>query len=230
MRIIGHMVVGPGESDRYLIQVLERAYLWADVIHVALDADATQREVDDVIAMADAWQQLEVRWADHEAVFRQAAWESMELAFYPTDEDYILVFDADEVVHDYAMVKKAARMYAGKRIGFTFHEMWSPTQYRIDRLWKPYPAWIMFPYRRGGRFQTKKLACGREPTYVGTLPRGPVVADVLHYGYAKPEDRQVKYDRYMALDGGKYHNMEHIRSILYDPSLAEWGKGGLLRV
>ena len=166
VRVIGHMVVGPGEVDRYLFQVIDRAYLWADEIHVALDADAGDPEIDLVMTAVDAWQQMPLRWRDHEGKFRQAAWESMVEAVHPTDEDFILVFDADEVIQDYDMVQKAAKMYPGQRIGFTFHEMWSPTHYRVDRRWRPYPAWIMFPFRHGGRFVDKALACGREPSYV----------------------------------------------------------------
>lgn len=230
MKIIGHMVVGPGEADRYLLQVTDRMYLWADEIHVALDADAGDAEIDLVKSVADAWQQLPLRWVEHEGRFRQAAWESMVEALRPTDEDFILVIDADEVVHDYDMVRAAAKSYPGGRVGFTFYEMWSPTHYRIDRLWKPYPAWVMFPFRHGGRFVDRRLACGREPTYARLASKGPIVSEILHYGYAREEDRIAKHQRYLDLDGGLFHNPEHLRSILYPPSLMEWKKGGLLDV
>lgn len=226
--IIGHMIVGPGEADRYLWDVLKRVWLWADVVHVALDASSGEKEEEVVAAGADSWERLPIRWIDHEARFRQAAWEGMVEARQPTEEDFIFLIDADEVVHDYEMVGQAAKSYPGQRIGFTFHEMWSFTHYRTDRLWRPYPAWVMIPFRHGGRMRDRPIACGREPTYANGLPKGPIVSDLLHYGYARESDRKAKYDRYMAVDGGRFHNPEHLKSILYSPDLVEWTKGGLL--
>lgn len=230
MRVIAHMVVGPGEAERYLDQTLTRIQLWADLIYCAIDARASTDEFDVVRYRATHWQVLGSTWEDHEGKFRQAAWASMEQAVNPTGQDFILAIDADEVVHDYAMVQLAAREYPNSRIGFKFHEMWSPTHYRVDGKWKPYEAFIMFPYKPSGIFKDRPIACGREPTYVGTLPIARVVSDMLHYGYARPGDRKYKLERYMRLDGGKYHDVNHLRSIGHTPALEPWIKGGLLDV
>lgn len=228
MRVFCHMVVGPGEADRYLGPVLDRARMWADYLHVTLDARASEEELAVVTFRADGWEQLSISWEDHEGRFRQEAWRMLELAG-PTSEDFIVCLDADEVIVDHDIVKPAAREFPGHRIPFRFHEMWSKTEYRIDGHWKPYQASIMFPYRPKGYINDKALASGREPTYTRLLPEAKVVGDILHYGYARAEDRQYKYDRYMRLDGGRFHARSHLESIIADnPGLMRWEKGGLL--
>lgn len=229
--IIAHLIVGPGEGDRYLEQVLKRTHSWADQVHVALDPAATIKERELVNVWADSYSVLPATWEEHEARFRLNAWTRLEEAYNLSREDFIVCIDADEVIHDPSLVREAAKEFPGQKISFTFHEMWSADEYRIDENWKPYQAAIMFPYRTHGSFRDRALACGREPTYVSAIPpaRNPV-SDLLHYGYATEKDRQAKYERYMRLDGGKFHNVNHLKSILKPPALHKWEKGGLLDV
>lgn len=230
--IIAHMVVGPGEADRYLDQVLDRAYQWADHIHVALDPRAGEAEERIVSEYAYTYGRVNLTWEEHEGKFRQEAWWQMEESVEPSENDYIFLIDADEIVHDYVVIRKAVREFPGQRLGFVFHEMWGPNVFRIDGHWSPYPAWILIPYQRDGYFKDRALACGREPTYASTIPvSGKPVGSILHYGYAREEDRRAKHDRYMRLDGGKYHNPNHLQSILQEKvSLQQWDRGGLLDV
>lgn len=228
--IIAHMVVGPNEADRYLAQVLERARTWAHAIFVGLDPSAGAPEENLVASYADAWTWLDVTWEAHEGRFRQAAWEKMEETVRPVETDHVFCLDADEVVHDYPMVEAISREFPGKKIGWTFHEMWDAKHYRVDGHWKPYDAWVMIPYRPFSVFRDRAIASGREPSYASTVPIGPVVGKILHYGYARSEDRIAKYERYMRLDAGKYHNLKHLQSILHTPSTVEWKEGGLLDV
>lgn len=231
MRVIAHMIVGPGEADRYLAQTLERVTWWADQTHVVLDDPAGNDEMEVVEAWADSWQHSTYVWADHEGYFRQNAWNLMEQAVTPDTDDFIVIIDSDETIIQADMIQKVAVQHAGKRIGFRFHEMWSATHYRIDGHWKPYVAHIMIPYRPGGHFKDQRIACGREPTYANQIPKvGVPIADILHYGYADDADKAWKYTRYMTLDGGKYHNLAHLKSIIAPPSLKEWNQGGTLRV
>lgn len=222
------MVVGPGEADRFLEPVLDRALMWADVLHVTLDARVGEKEQAAVSHRADAWERIDLSWEDHEGRFRMEAWKMLE----KTDigpGDYVVCLDADEVIVDHPMVRPAALEFPGYRIPFRFHEMWSEDHYRTDGHWSPYQASIMFPYVANGYFKDRALACGREPTYVWLLPEAKVVGDILHYGYSRPEDRRQKYERYMRLDGGRFHARSHLDSILADrPSLMKWEKGGLL--
>lgn len=231
MKVIAHMVVGEGEADRYLEQTLERVTWWADITHVVLDSPASDNEIKIVGKWADSWQHSNYTWADHEGEFRQNAWNLMEANTEPEPNDFIAVIDADETVVQHDTIQRAAREHGGKRIGFRFHEMWSATHYRIDGHWKPYNGYVMIPYRPHGQFKNRRIASGREPTYAANIPTiGNPIADLLHYGYADDADKGWKYTRYMALDGGRFHNLAHIQSIIRPATLKLWDKGGTLRV
>ena len=229
MRIFAHLVVGPGEAGRYLPSVLDRTARWVDEIFVALDPTAGEQEFDVAREFTNHTAWMPEPWVDHEGRFRQNAWDAMSVTLQPTHQDMILLLDADELVVDPEPLRDVVRHNAGSRIGFTFHEMWSLTHYRTDGFWKPYPAWIMIPWKPDGQIRDRALACGREPTYAVNVPKvGLPISSILHYGYALKEDRESKYERYMSLDGGQYHNLNHIQSIIATPQLAEWRKGGLL--
>ena len=65
------------------------------------------------------------------------------------------------------------------------------------------------------------MACGSEPDYVGLnrvfVPGDPL--QLLHFGYAHPDDRKEKFDRYVSHAG---HNLNHVMSILSQPTLQPW--------
>ena len=230
--IIAHMVVGPGEADRYLDPVLARASEVADVIHVALDPFATPHEKNVALTWADSvTHTAEPGFTEHEGQYRTRAWMDMEQTIGPELGDQILLIDADEYIHDPDAVKKAGREFPYFRIGFTFYHMWGGDSYRIDGGWTPSVAHILIPYQQGGRHSDKKLACGREPLYAQNIKsQGIPASDMLHYGYYDDADKTAKYVRYTTLDGGKYHSLSHIKSIIQQPSLARWEKGGLMDV
>jgi hypothetical protein len=235
MKIIAHMVVGPGEASRYLDVVLERAKYWADELIIAIDSaesvEALAKEEQIVSEHADAYYFLANKWATHEGRCRQEAWNSMVSVSQPTEDDYIFLIDADEVVVEHQHIRGAVVQHHGKRLGFTFRHMWTPKEYRVDRLWAPTTAWVLIPFRKGGTFRDRPIACGREPTYADNIPRlDRSVGTILHYGYMLDADKESKFRRYMTLDGGQYHNREHLRSILWPPSLEQWEGGGLIHV
>jgi hypothetical protein len=229
MRIIAHMVVGPGEADRFLATVLERVSDWADIVHVALDLVATDNEDMASRKAADYVTRLSTTFVEHEGRFREEAWHQMEDVVQPELGDYIVCIDADEIIHDAAAVRKGIKEFPGKRLGVTFHHMWNGTHYRVDGQWRPHVAYIIIPYRFQGHHADRLMASGREPTYAQNVPvHGHPVSDILHLGYLRDEDKRMKHDRYMLLDGGKFHSNAHIQSIMMTPSLERWAKGGLL--
>ena len=230
--IIAHMVVGPGEADRYLDPVLARVSEIADRIHVSLDPIAGIGELDVAMTWADA-----VTWTaapgflEHEGQFRTRAWMDMEQSVGPEVGDSVLLVDADEFIHDPDAVKKATREFPEQRLGFTFYHLWGGDSYRVDGGWAPHVAWILIPYRVGGKHANKKMASGREPLYArNETQHGIPVSDILHYGYFDDADKTEKYVRYTTHDDGKYHSGAHIKSIIQTPSLKQWEKGGMLNV
>jgi hypothetical protein len=49
-----------------------------------------------------------------------------------------------------------------------------------------------------------------------------------HLGYIHDSDKESKYERYSQLDGGKFHNLNHINSIIDpNPVLIDWGNFGI---
>jgi hypothetical protein len=49
-----------------------------------------------------------------------------------------------------------------------------------------------------------------------------------HLGYILDEDKQIKHERYTEIDGGEFHNLSHINSILdTNPVLIDWGTFGI---
>lgn len=224
------MVVGPGEAARYLDAVLERAFIVSDEIVCFLDP-STDRDTEELCAdyTNHVVRSYEHSWGGHEGLFRQGAWDALTFTVNPTHDDHILILDADELIVDTDAVEKAVRDYPQHRLGFLFHEMFTMSDYRTDGHWKPYPAWIMIPFRKGGRIAERAMASGREPTYAANIRRVDTpIANVLHYGYAKAADRHRKFERYMELDGGNYHSIDHLRSIIQTPQLAAWEGGGLI--
>lgn len=225
------MVIGPGEHERYLPQVLERISWWADDVFCALDLPTGTKERK----IAEQWtsnvKDIPYTFLDHEGRFRQAAWWMMEEQLAPDTDDLIVCIDADELIVDHASVRRVAKEYPGQRIGWLFHHMWNSTHYRVDSLWKPSIAWIAIPYRASGSFVDRPLASGREPTYALQIPRVEQAAGpLLHYGYAMEKDQKMKHERYRRLDGGKYHQKAHLDSIIRKPVLEEWKGGGELHV
>jgi hypothetical protein len=44
-----------------------------------------------------------------------------------------------------------------------------------------------------------------------------------HLGYARDEDKVIKHKRYMSIDKGEFHNIQHIESIVDpNPVLVNW--------
>jgi hypothetical protein len=49
-----------------------------------------------------------------------------------------------------------------------------------------------------------------------------------HLGYTYDEDKKSKYERYSNLDGGKFHQIDHINSIVDpNPVLIQWENFGI---
>lgn len=102
--------------------------------------------------------------------------------------------------------------------GHTASYLTSP-QVRVDGFWGKIAGTRLFRYQPHGQFSGRAMGSGAEPTYVlkGKIHESSGV-HLMHYGYAWPEDREAKYQRYSSLEHG--HNNAHIQSILQRPTLA----------
>lgn len=229
MKLIAQMV-GRNEADRFLPDVLEHLKQIADVIVFTDDAstDSTPDIAEEYGAIV--YRNDEPMFAVHEGKLRKGAWDNLQQ--HAEVGDWILCIDCDEKLYATKPgmdIEVLMRQDQFDVLNINFVHMWNETQFRVDKLWKPHPSQRMFRYFLGGTFADRALACGSEPLYVRTLMRRgrfmPNTGLVMqHLGYIRDEDKKAKYDRYMKLDGGEFHNGAHIESIMDEhPILQDWG-------
>lgn len=233
MRLIGNMVAR-NEADRYLPEVLE--HLSGIVDEIVFSDDASTDNTLNIAKQYGAhtysspWDHS--MFSENEGQLRQWSWAN--LSQHAQDGDWILAIDADEKLYETfpGVTVRDLMMSDAFIINIKFVHMWSDTHFRVDKLWKPTNSQRMFRYRRGAVYRNRRLACGAEPTYVMEMMRfkNNYLVDsglvMQHLGYVKDEDKRMKYDRYMTLDKGEFHNIDHLTSIMdKNPELVEWDMG-----
>ena len=228
MALIANMV-GKNEADRYLEEVLD--HLRGVVDEIVFTDDCSTDNTPDIAREygAQVYSTDETLFTKNEAQLRQTAWHNLEK--HAKIGDWILAIDCDEKLWSTSPTSSVDKLMMQPNydvLNIRFYHMWNETQYRVDKAWVPGNSSRMFRFFYGGSFGDRRLACGSEPSYVQTLiRRGRYLADtglvMQHLGYIRDEDKQAKYDRYMALDGGDFHAKTHIESIIDpDPVLKDW--------
>lgn len=236
------LMVTKDEENRYLQSCLQWAFTFLDSVFVyddlSLDGTATIAAREGaIVEYRDA---NDPTFLDNEGVFRNNSWLAFEERVRPDENDWVLALDADDFfvgscrpggLQNYqrlAMEEYASHAeYVGRdSVALTFHQVWKNELgiwTRQDGYWPKDKRPQLFRYRRGGtmiRDPKKKLATGCWPTYADHEPLTTVsYGGMLHYGYARDEDKKAKYDRYSSHKG---HGGEHIESILKPAKLAEW--------
>lgn len=228
MRVVANMI-GRNEADRYLKEVLEHMKPLVDEIVFTDDAssDATPDLASD--AGAIVYRNPVQLFNKDEGKLRTNSWKNLEN--HIELGDWVLAIDCDEKLWSSGPEVSLHKMLETTSMavaGITFYHMWNETQYRVDKLWAPMLSTRLFRYFPGGVYRDRKLACGAEPTYVYDLVQtGNFFSDtgliMQHLSYMTDEAKQMKYDRYMKIDGGAYHNRAHLESTLDpDPVLVDW--------
>lgn len=253
--IYGLMVV-KDEEERYLQSCLQWASRFLDLIFVyddlSLDNSAgIAGQEGAVVAYRD---DATPTFMENEGLFRDAAWKAFEKKIEPSEDDWVLALDADDFfvgsvagVNVESLERTALDDYISHAeyvnkisVALQFHQVWrndTGVWLRSDGWWKKDKRPQLFRYRPDGtmvRNAEITLATGCWPTYANASPLTNVsYGGVLHYGYARDEDKQEKYDRYMGKieqDGKKQrHDKKHIKSIIETPQLVEW-KGNVPKV
>jgi glycosyltransferase involved in cell wall biosynthesis len=225
-------IVGRNESNRYLEEVLERLSTQVDKI-VFTDDCSTDNTPQIASKYCEVFQTESPLFTEHEGKLRAFAWGNLENV--ASLGDWVLAIDCDELLYhsSEADLRDVVKVSPYDVINIKFYHMWNETQYRIDKAWAPTNSSRLFRYQSGGGFINRKLACGSEPNYVVDWVRQRNYwADsglmMKHLGYVKDEDKQAKYERYSTLDGGEFHNINHINSIIdTNPALINWGNFGI---
>lgn len=222
-------MVGKNESTRFLEPVLKRLSQQVDKI-VFTDDCSEDNTVEIASKYAEVFKLDTSMFSEHEGNLRFHAWKNLEL--FAKEGDWILAIDCDEMLyHENDLdLKSVLDQSPNDVVNVRFYHMWNNSQYRVDKLWAPNNSMRIFRFKDNGTFLDKKLACGSEPTYViqwvrqrNYYPHSGLM--MQHLGYLRDEDKQIKYDRYMSLDKGEFHNLNHIRSIIDEnPVLVNWNK------
>lgn len=207
--LVAHLVV-KDEADRYLSECLSALAPLVDRIHVF---DDRSHDTTPHIANA-AGADVHIRphscpsFLDHEGQFRQAAWESMGKLPHHA---WVVCVDADEF-----FTGEIQPLCTGMNKAFRVREVFNVTngkpQVRIDGYWDRVTALRLVPWTEHSEFPDLRLGCGSVPEIHASA--GFAIVDrpeILHYGYARKEDRVAKYRRYTNFRG---HNPRHVSSIL----------------
>jgi hypothetical protein len=244
MRIFG-FIVAKDEAERYLDFVLFHNGWGLDGLFFYDDqsADATREIAEWRFATVARRPDSVPSFVEHEGRFRQAAWEAFEEAMLPTPEDWILAFDADEVLvcstpgryeaerfDNYPALEASCKEAVTRdalAVILQFHEVFAvgedleDLEIRVDGYWGTIAGPRLFRYQPGGRIRDSHYGCGSVPTYVmpGTAVAPTEPLSFLHFGYALSADQLRKYERYVGHAG---HSADHIESILRRPSLQTW--------
>jgi glycosyltransferase involved in cell wall biosynthesis len=233
-KIIAQMV-GRNEANKYLAEVLER--LKSQVDEIVFTDDCSDDNTAEIASKyANVYKTPKPMFTTHEGRLRRYAWLNLEN--HATEGDWVIAIDCDEMLYDSSDITKTdIRQILNSSekdvVNVRFYHMWNDTQYRVDKLWAPNNSSRIFRFMSGAMFRDRALACGSEPTYVLDLinQRNYFVNSNLimqHLGYIKDEDKQSKYERYSTIDGGEFHALNHINSIVDpNPVLINWGNFGI---
>lgn len=216
MKLVASAIVR-NELGRYLEPWIGHLREFCDELVLVDDAST-----DDTAAIAKAWgatvfRSSEPRFDEHEGRARQQLLE-FTLAREPT---HVLAIDADEFVVDGPRLRRElAGEHKAKRWMLSMSEVWELDGdcvcLRSDGHWRPYKATVAWKVPDDPSLLVmpdRQLACGRLPAGLnGNAKVVPI--DLLHFGWANESERQARYDRYMRIDGGRFHNLAHLKSIL----------------
>lgn len=228
-------IVGRNEESRFLKPVLDRLSKQVDEI-VFTDDCSDDNTADIAKQFCHVYKTPEPTFQVHEGRLRTIAWSN--LSKHANPGDWIIAIDCDEMLYikddiNQLNIKEVLSRSEKDVVNVRFYHMWNENQYRVDKLWTPNNSSRIFRFISDGVFLDKALACGSEPTYVSSWIRqrnfwinsGLIMQ---HLGYIFDEDKHKKYERYSKLDGGKFHNINHINSILdQNPVLINWGNFGI---
>lgn len=229
-RITLSMVVR-NEENRYLRRMLEsvREYITDALIIDDASTDRTPALCVEILrGIPFRLIRNNVSKFSHEVSLRRQQWEET-LKMNP---DWILALDADEIFEKKAAteMKQLAADPSADSYFFRLYDLWDEEHYRSDRYWSAHETWrpFMIRWRPEMRVRWNEMAqhCGRFPAIECLQPKRSQLR-LKHYGWAKPEERLAKYERYRRLDpDAKYGWKEQYDSILDPkPNLVRWTEG-----
>ena len=235
MKIVGQMVCGPGEADRYLEDTLKEFQRLCDDAIVAT-CSAGQKELKLLDQYDFRHYEDNREWGKAQPQIKTNLLKKIKAL----QADYILVLDADETVptlrhrsdlEDIGLRREAAQLYVVN--------LWNDRAHYAKTL----SFWNVRAYNPNAtnetQFLRRPLHCGNAPPYFYAIPpkRSYVPHILLHRGIMLPSDREKKaelyriydptgehknwdygqyYDALVAPGGGSEYNQEDLMKKLYE--------------
>lgn len=152
--------------------------------------------VDDfaIVDCRDRTDELWINEAEYRLLQRQACFEK--------EADWVLVTSADERWEDRAgevirpMIEKNKRDTVYK---FPLREMWSPTEYRVDKLWGRKMRSRLYPLIEGQLMSQRPIQAGPIPIRPALRPH-VLDVNIYHLKMIEPENRVERAYVFEALD------------------------------
>jgi hypothetical protein len=228
MKIVGQLVCGPGEADRYLKQTLDDfKRLCDDVVVVTCNATPKEKQL---IKKYGFWQYEDDReWGR----FQPDIKTELVRKIHGLQPDYILVLDADETMPTIDKETLYGFIQEGKEAcQFYVVNLWNDEQHykRSMAFWNV--RFYKADSSRGIQFLKKPVHCGNAPPYFYTLPpkKSYVPHILLHRGLMNKEDRARKYARYELYDPNAIHKgREYYESLIAEGAAAEYNQGEVIK-
>ena len=221
MRIIGFLVCGPKEADRWLKQVLDqRKEQVDDMIICTNNAD---QKTKDLIKTYDFWQYEDNReWGKEQPNIKN----DLIAKASKLKADWFLPSDADEVF-DKIVTRDALEELANKEAvawNFAIFNLWGdPDHYRHDLSFWNIRFWQNRP-ELGTTLIRKNVHCGlAPPSFYKYGHHAPYILD--HYGLMLPADRERKIDRYKKYDpNAKFKGREYYDKLKNEKTVRPYNR------
>lgn len=214
MRIVGQLVCGPGEADRYLKETLEEFKRLCDDVVVCL-CNATEKEAA-LVSQYDFRSYKDDReWGRFQPDIKTRLLQTILLL----EPDYILVLDADETVP--TLTREGLEELSVGRDSCYFYvvNLWNDERHYSNAL----SFWNVRAYRPRAtpdtQFLRKPLHCGNAPPYFYSLPARVSYTPhlLVHRGLMDPRDRARKVERYAKYDPHAIHKGQEFYDALAAP-------------
>lgn len=132
--------------------------------------------------------------------------------------DWVLVTSPDERWEDGAG-EIIRPLIDGKKdkVVYKFHlrEMWTPTAYRVDKLWGRKLRGRLYPFLPEQRMSTRRIQSGPTPIIDGSYQVRLLDLNIYHLKMIEPENRVLRAEVFEALDPDYKHQTR-------DPAKLSW--------
>lgn len=214
MKIVGQLVCGPGEADRYLKETLEDFKRLCDDVVVCL-CNAGPKEKALVRKYDFRSYEDNREWGKDQPNIKTRLLRTILLL----EPDWILALDADETVPTLTRETLESLTQGRESCFFYVVNLWND----LEHYSKALSFWNVRLYKadeaKGTQFLRKPVHCGNAPPYFYTIAAkdSHVPHILLHKGLMLPKDRQKRAERYAIYDPNAVHKGREY----YDALIAE---------